>query len=134
MNTRLISLIAVFVGGVVVGTALQHVPAANAAPASPDLSKKKFHVFIDEIKHNFVFGDEFAGGYSKTVTLSDGSTRTIELTPMIHDGMQVVEFKDSGFRSYMSLSGTTTNGALMVQVEDEETTHRDLKQQGWRLP
>ncbi len=46
-----------------------------------DLSKKRFVVCIDEIQQNFVFGDEFSGRYAKTVTLSNGTTRTIELTP-----------------------------------------------------
>ena len=61
-----------------------------------DLSKRRFIVCIDEIQQNFVFGAEFEGRYSTTVTLSDGTTRTIELTPVIRDGRPVVEFKDSG--------------------------------------
>jgi hypothetical protein len=55
-------------------------------PEDIDLSKKRFIVCIDEIQQNFVFGDQFAGRYTKTVTLSDGSTRTIELVPMIRNG------------------------------------------------
>lgn len=86
--------------------------------ADPDLSKRRFLVCIDEIQQNFVFGDEFTGQYSKTVTLSDGTTRTIELTPMIRDGNPVVEFKDTGGCTYMGLNGTTTNGRLMVQIRD----------------
>ncbi len=83
-----------------------------------DPSKKRFFVCIDEIQQNFVFGDEFSGRYAKTVTLSNGSTRTIELTPMIHDGRPVIEFKDTGGLTYMGLNGTTTNGNLMVQIRD----------------
>jgi ATP-dependent Clp protease adapter protein ClpS len=83
-----------------------------------NLSKKRFIVCIDEIQQNFVFGDQFAGGYTKVVTLSDGSTRTIELTPMIRDGRPVVELKDTGGHTYMGLNGTTTNGKLMIQIRD----------------
>jgi ATP-dependent Clp protease adapter protein ClpS len=93
-----------------------------------DLSKKRFIVCVDEIRQNFVFGEQFTGRYSKTVTLSDGSTRTIELTPMIRDGRPVVEFKDTGGHTYMGLNGTTTNGNLMVQIRD-----LDAAQAQWRL-
>jgi ATP-dependent Clp protease adapter protein ClpS len=83
-----------------------------------DLATKRFVVSIDEIQKNLAFGEQFAGRYTKTVTLSDGSTRTIELTPMIRNGRPVVELKDTGGRTYMGLNGTTTNGNLMVQIRD----------------
>jgi ATP-dependent Clp protease adapter protein ClpS len=83
-----------------------------------DLTKKRFVVCIDEIRQNFVFGEEFTGRYTKTVTLSDGSTRTIELTPIIHEGMPLVELKDTDRLTYMGLNGTTINGTLMVQILD----------------
>jgi ATP-dependent Clp protease adapter protein ClpS len=83
-----------------------------------DLSKRRFIVCIDEIQQNFVFGAEFNGRYATTVTLSDGTTRAIELTPMIHDARPVVELKDTGGCTYMGLNGTTTNGKLMVQIRD----------------
>jgi hypothetical protein len=71
-----------------------------------------------------VFGDQFAGRYTKVVTLSDGSTRTIELTPMIRNGRPVVELKDTGGRTYMGRNGTTTNGKLIVQIRDKSTATR----------
>ena len=95
-----------------------------------DLSKKRFIVCIDEIQQNFVFGDQFAGGYAKTVTLSDGTTRTIELTAMIRDGKPVVKFEDTGFVSYMGLNGTTTNGTLMVQIRDVDAYESQLRPEG----
>lgn len=95
-----------------------------------DLSKRRFIVCIDEIQQNFVFGAEFNGRYVTTVTLSDGTTRAIELTPMIHDGRPVVELKDTGGCTYMGLNGTTTNGKLMVQIRDLDAmlseSHPDL--------
>jgi ATP-dependent Clp protease adapter protein ClpS len=91
-----------------------------------DLATKRFLVSIDEIQQNFAFGEPFAGRYTKTVTLSDGSTRTLELTPMIHNGRPVVELKDTGFRSYMGLNGTTTNGNLMVQIRDLDAARAHL--------
>jgi hypothetical protein len=50
--------------------------------------------------------------------MSDGSTRTILLTPMIRDDRPVVELNDSGHISYMGLHSTTTNGNLMVQLRE----------------
>jgi hypothetical protein len=138
MNTNRTKTFAVFLVGLSMGVGLSHFSVATAAvdgsAVATDLTKKRFHVFVDEVKTNLVFGDEFTGRYSKTFTLSDGSHRTVELTPMVHNGMQVVELKDTGGLSYMSLSGTTTNGQLMVQVRDETETHRLLKEQGWKLP
>jgi ATP-dependent Clp protease adapter protein ClpS len=88
------------------------------APEHTDLTRKRFSVCIVEVQQEFAFGEMFAGRYTKTLTLSDGSTRTIELTPMTHNGIPVVEFKDSGGLTYMGLNGTTLNGRLMVQLCD----------------
>jgi hypothetical protein len=117
----------------VAGALAAHLPSVSAATEpAPDLSERQFRVFIDEVKQNLVFADEFTGTYSKTVTLSDGSERQITLTPMVHQGMQVVEFKDTGGLTYMSLNGTTTNGTLMVQVQDKASSAAALKAQGWK--
>jgi len=104
---------------------------ASAEPA-PDLSKRSFTVFVDEVKQNHVFGDRFTGRYTKTVTLSDGTVREITLTPMVHNGMQVVEFRDTGGLTYMGLDGTTTNGTLMVHLRDDARADAALKAQGWK--
>jgi len=104
-----------FWGGVVAS----NLPSAIAAgSAEPDISKRKFSVSVDEIKQNLVFGEEFSGSYTNSFILSDGSKREIELTPMVHKGMQLVRLKDSGHLSYMGLNGTTTNGTLMVQLRE----------------
>lgn len=125
---------ALIVAGFGAGLIWTHFPQASAAtdPTTIDLSAKHFLVSIDEVRQNFVFGDQFAGHYTKTVTLSDGSTRNIELTPMVHDGKQVVEFKDCGHRSYMGLNGTTTNGSLMVQLIEMDSARAQLKAEGWQ--
>ncbi|NCT67055.1 MAG: hypothetical protein GXC76_05340 [Rhodanobacteraceae bacterium] len=106
---------------------------ADTTAGGTDLANKRFAVSIDEIRQNLVRGDEFSGRYAKTVTLSDGSTREVELTPMVHDGKQVVEFKDTGDYTYMGLNGTTTNGTLMVQIRDLDTMRTLLKQEGWTV-
>lgn len=120
--------------GFVVGIFVSNFPAVSAAvrPSAANISQQKFTVSIDEIKQNFVFGDQFTGHYNKTVTLSDGSKRHIELTPMIHDGMQVVKFQDNSGHTYMGLNDTTTNGTLMVQIRDVATMHQQLKAEGWK--
>jgi hypothetical protein len=94
---------------------------------------KEFIVCLDEIQQNFVFGDQFVDSYTKTVTMSDGSTRTIKLTPMIRDGRPVVELDDTGYITCMGLNGTTTNGKLMVQLRDKEEMRRQLKEQGYPI-
>ena len=122
--------VAAFVGGLLAA----NLPSALAsAEPAPDLSKRSFTVFIDEVKQNFVFGDRFTGRYTKTVTLSDGTVREITLTPMVHNGMQVVEFRDTGGLTYMSLDGTTTNGTLMVHLRDDARADAALKAQGWKM-
>jgi hypothetical protein len=128
-NKTVVAVIAAFAVGLAVG----NLPTALATSGKmPDLTRKSFIVSINEVKKNFVFADEFSGTYTKTVTLSDGAQRQIELTPMVHDGMQVIRLKDTGGLTYMSLNGTTTNGVLMVQVQDKEASRASLKAQGWK--
>lgn len=91
-----------------------------------DLAKKRFIVCIDEIQQNVVFGDEFSGRYEKTVTLADGTTRTIELIPVVRDGQVMLELNDSGHRTFMGTDGTTTNGRLMVRVHDVDAAMEKL--------
>lgn len=89
------------------------------------MNPRRFFVCLDEIQQNFVFGDRFRDSYTRTVTLSDGSTRTIKLTPMVRDGRDVVELDDSGHISYMGPDGTTTNGRLMVKLLSMELSYPD---------
>src|ERR1700722_2789460 len=132
MISILIKSTALVVVGFLAGERVSQFSQASVeTSASPDMSKKHFRVSIDEIQKNFVFFDEFSGNYVKTVTLSDGTVRRIELTPMIHHGMQVVEFKDNDGYTFMSLNGTTTNGTLMVHLADEDALHSQMKAEGW---
>ena len=132
MNSIMMKSAALIGAGFVAGVCVGHFSQALAeTTAAPDMSKKHFRVSIDEIQKNFVFFDEFSGSYVKTVTMSDGTVRHIELTPMVHNGMQVVEFRDNDGHTYMSLNGTTTNSTLMVQLRDEEATSAQMKAEGW---
>jgi len=86
-----------------------------------DIAKRTFVVFIDEIQQNFADGDQFSDRYTRTITLSDGTVRTIELTPMMRHGKLVVELKDTGGRAYMGLDHAVSimiNGKLQVKVFD----------------
>lgn len=133
MNGKSIGLLlAGFTAGLLVSR-LPHAAAASDSVAT-DLSKKEFIVSIDEIRQNFVFGDPFVGHYYKAVTLSDGTIRRIELTPMVRQGMQVVEFKDNRGVGYMGLDGTTTDGTLMVQVRDVDAMRTLATAEGWPGP
>ncbi len=80
---------------------------------------KKFAVFIDEVTQNLAFAEPCEGSYVKTVTLSDGSSRTVKLTPVVRDGRQLVQLDIDGHVTYMGPDGTTTNGGkLMVAVRE----------------
>jgi hypothetical protein len=129
-----IKIVAAVLAAFAAGFGAANLPSALATPASADadLEKRTFMVSINEVKQNFVFADTFSGSYSKNVTLSDGTNRQIALTPMTRNGMQVIELKDSGGLTYMSLNGTTTNGNLMIQVIDQAASKAALKAQGWQ--
>jgi hypothetical protein len=58
--------------------------------------------------------------------------RDIELKPMVHYGVEVVRFKDTGGMTTMGLDGTTTNGTLMVKVLDLATLRAARRAQGKR--
>jgi hypothetical protein len=133
MNSRTSLAIVLLMTGFCAGLLAANLPHAVASDSTPGtgLAGRTFAVSVDEIRQNLVFAKKFRGHYATTVTLSDGTLRTIELTPMVHDGIEVVEIKDSGSRSYMGLDGTTTNGQLMVQVRDMDTLNARLRQQGW---
>ena len=135
MKRNLLTSTLLLIAGFGVGILASHFPMASAAaaPDAPDISHQTFLVSIDEVRQNFVFGHEFTGSYAKTVTLSDGTKRHIQLIPMVHNGMQVVELKDTGGHTYMGLNGTTTDGKLMVQVRDVATMKRQLKAEGWPM-
>ncbi len=60
----------------------------NADPIDP--SKKHFIVSIYEVKQEIEFAEDFSGRYTKTVAMSDGTTRTVELTPVMRNGRLVV--------------------------------------------
>jgi hypothetical protein len=133
MNGKGIGLL---LAGFAAGLLASRLPHAAAASDSitADLSKREFLVSIDEIRQNFAFGEPFVGHYYKTVTMSDGKIRRIELTPMIHNGIQVAEFKDNRGVTYMGLNGTTTNGTLMVQLRDADTMQAEARAEGYPFP
>lgn len=133
MKRNVITGTLLVMAGVGIGLALPHVHVASAtpAPAASTLAKQRFRVSIDEVRRNIVFAQPFTGHFSTTVTLSDGSKRHVELTPMVHDGMQVVALRDNGFLTYMGLDSTTTNGHLMVQVSDVAVVRRQLEAEGF---
>ena len=135
MNSQIIKSAAFVSLGFAAGLIFSQVQEASAFSGEPtpqrDVASREFSVSVDEIKQNFVFAEKFTGSYSKSFELSDGSKREIRLTPMVHDGMEVIEFRDNGGRTYMSLNGATTNGTLMVQVQDVEAMRALGKEQGW---
>lgn len=119
--------------GFMAGIGVTNLPQVLARDIKSDeIAEKTFMVSIDEIRARYVFADRFKGSYVQEVRMSDGSTRTIKLTPMIRKGMRVVELNDNGGITYMGLNGTTINGKLMIQLRDVEELTRQLKEQGWK--
>jgi hypothetical protein len=129
----LLGVLAGFAAGLVASNLPPALAAANSGPEG--LSNKSFDVAIFEIKEKLTpgkfLGTEFSGTYKQTITMSDGKQRQIELTPMMHKGMQVVRLQDSGHTTYMGLNGTTLNGTLLVQLRDKDAMNASLKAEGW---
>ena len=129
----LLGVLAGFAAGFVASNLPPALAASNTSPE--ELSSKTFDVAIFEVKQKLTpgkfLGTEFSGSYTQTITMSDGKQRQIELTPMLHKGMQVVRLQDSGHTTYMGLNGTTLNGTLLVQLRDKEANKVSLKAEGW---
>jgi hypothetical protein len=88
MTSRTVKNTTLVVAGFAAGILASQLSFASAADTNvdTDLSQREFIISVDEINQNFVFAERFTGSYKGAFELSDGSTRTIELTPMIHDG------------------------------------------------
>ena len=126
-----------FVAGVAVslaGVTLATSTSTSLAAKATQYLHAKYSVSLDEVKQSFVFAEPFADSYTHTVTMSDGTQRTISLRPMMHDGMQVIELRDkagtgagNGGLSYMGTNGTTTDGKLMISVKDLDAIRAQMK-------
>jgi hypothetical protein len=97
---------------------IERVKKAELLGAEEALRVKRFVVSIDEINNQFVFAERFEGSFEKTLTMSDGSKRTVRLKPLVHKNERVIALEDTGKTTYMGLNGTTTNGQLIVQVRE----------------
>lgn len=107
---------------------------ATSPARSIQASGRSYSVSIDEVRQNFVFGEQVSGVYVKVVRMSDGSVRKIQLRPVVKDGEELVELTDTS-RDGRQLScmgpngtttnGTTTNGTLMVSVRDRAQLDRE---------
>ena len=99
-----------------------------------DVSKKRFVVSILEIRQEIVFAEEFSGQFIKTVALSDGTHRTVELTPVMREGTLAMELNDTGLHKHMGMfpvrTNAQTNGNLMIQIFDLEDA--DVVREEWR--
>lgn len=124
---------AAFVAGILIGL-LAAASASATAPASSPLMKDPdapYRVFVTEVGKTFVKDHAFVGRFATTVTMPNGTRRTIALIPTIYDGGLVVKLDDTvdgrhvgpNGNSYMAPNGSTTNGTsaagtLMVQLRD----------------
>lgn len=130
----LLGVAAGFVAGVVASNFPSAVASTKAA-SSDVLAKKVFQVELYEVKQKLTPGDfladEFSRSYTRTVTMSDGTKRTIELTPMVHQGKQVVRLSDNGGVTYSSLNGSTLDGKLLIHLTDRDASQERLEAEGW---
>lgn len=110
----------VFVVGAAFGALISNMPLAVASGENSDVNPDEvtFVVSIDELVQNFVFGERFTGRFEKTVTMSDGSERSIILTPMEKDGRLAVRFQDGEGHTYMGPNGWTYNDTLLVSLRN----------------
>lgn len=97
-----------------------------ASDAAGEMLLRPFQVSVYEIQQSFAEGEQFTGVYKKTVTLSDGTSCDIELTPTIYDGEKCVKAQfpsndDPHYYNYIGLNGAARRGRLMVQVSDLRT-------------
>lgn len=118
-NSVLLTAI-VFTSGAVLGVLVSNFPLAAASVEDRDVSPDEvtFVVSIDEVSQNFVFGERFSGSFEKTLTMSDGSERSIKLTPMEKDGKLTVKLKDGQAHTYMGPNGWTYNDTLLVNLRN----------------
>jgi hypothetical protein len=100
-----------------------------ASDAAKEMLRRPFHVYIYEVQQSFAVGEQFTGVYRRTVTLSDGTSCDIELTPTIYDGQKCVKAQfpghnDPRYYNYIGLNGSSQRGKLRVEVSDLRTRQR----------
>lgn len=120
MKSSLFLAAMIFILGAAFGVLVSNMPLATASIENRNLNPDDitFVVSIDEVSQNFVFGERFSGSFEKTVTMSDGSERSIVLTPMEKDGRLTVKFQDGQGHTYMGPNGWTYNGTLLVNLRN----------------
>lgn len=130
--------------GFIAAAALSSAAVASnrtAPVAATPATTRHYVVSIDEIGKTFISNQPFTGSYATTVTLSNGSQRSIKLTPTTHDGMLVVHLQDlldgkpagPNGDSYMGPNGSThdgtaADGTLMVKLQAP-----DYPPSAWKL-
>ena len=98
------------VAGFAVGTLTWNLPHVFATESVRDPSTMHYVVSIDEVKTNFAYGKPFRDHFAQTVSLSDGTSHEIELTPTMYEGKQSIEYKDNDKVSYQGLNWTSREG------------------------
>jgi len=133
MSKEKLSAFAVGAGCFLLGAICTNASAVLASVGLMDkpVTEREFMLSVDEVKQNFVFGERFNGKFEREFTLSDGSKRKIMLTPVLKNGKPYVELNDGGHISYMGLSGTTTNGDLMISLRDMASVEELHKAYGY---
>ena len=135
MKTNWIRASALVITGFAVGAFTSSLPTAGAADVQrSDPATQHYTVSIDEVKTNFAYGKTFRDHYAQLVTLSDGTTHEIELTPTLIEGKQTVVFRDNAETTPGGLNSTWRHGDLVIQVRNQEQARDEMIAEGWREP
>lgn len=105
-------------------------PWSGDSSPGKSVTPRAFFVSLYEIKQRFCWSDQFVDSYTRKVSMSDGSMRTITLTPMVQDRIgDVVKLEDGVGKgkhvTYMGVNGTTVNNTLMVGLYSRELLYEN---------
>lgn len=92
--------------------------AASPAALDREPSEVTFTVSVSEVTETLLLGEQFSGRFERDFEMSDGSIRTVTLTPMVRNGHLSVKFDDTGFVTYMGPNGWTINRDLRVDLRN----------------
>lgn len=124
-----------FAAGIVASAAVGAFAAIRPVATFRQLSGH-YTVSIDEVRQNLVFGDFFSDRYSHTVTLSDGSVHDVALRAVNKNGQLLRELTNASAgklaRSFMGPSGTTTDGKLMINVNNADELRAEMRRSAGR--
>lgn len=84
----------------------------------PNPATTQFVVSVYEVTGKDVFAQDFTQRFAKTVTMADGSQRSVELTSAVRDGQPLLKLDDNGRVAWLAPDATHIDAGLMIQTRD----------------